>query len=89
MKGATKAVIVDITPLKVSIRAPREGGDAEEIVRAEVFVVSIRAPREGGDRPCKAWLERGGVSIRAPREGGDVDFWVHVFASKSFNPRPP
>jgi len=34
----------------VSIRAPREGGDAQVPMAELPNVVSIRAPREGGDR---------------------------------------
>ena len=36
--------------LKVSIRAPREGGDAGDSADGVAVPVSIRAPREGGDR---------------------------------------
>ena len=35
--------------LKVSIRAPREGGDAGDSADGVAVPVSIRAPREGGD----------------------------------------
>ena len=35
---------------KVSIRAPREGGDTGRVRLLSFQYVSIRAPREGGDR---------------------------------------
>ncbi len=72
VKGATSLIDKLATLYGVSIRAPREGGDAQ---RCEAFlktIVSIRAPREGGD--CLLEFLTGGirVSIRAPREGGDL-----------------
>ena len=35
--------------VKVSIRAPREGGDSNALRILRLVRVSIRAPREGGD----------------------------------------
>ena len=33
----------------ISIHAPREGGDAREVVHDDLINISIHAPREGGD----------------------------------------
>ena len=35
--------------VKISIHAPREGGDDASDVTAIIFDISIHAPREGGD----------------------------------------
>ena len=49
MKGATLPVDLAERHVRVSIRAPREGGDMGYINYASQGYVSIRAPREGGD----------------------------------------
>ena len=50
-RGRSIAIGLRENGVKVSIRAPREGGDiASPGESAGVRCVSIRAPREGGDR---------------------------------------
>ena len=34
---------------RISIHAPREGGDLDGVVDGDACVISIHAPREGGD----------------------------------------
>jgi len=75
--------------LIVSIRAPREGGDARGLTFRVDRVVSIRAPREGGDSVKKDLVAWYPVSIRAPREGGDPRRPSQWRTSAGFNPRPP
>ena len=89
MKGATGESAYSIDVLRVSIRAPREGGDLTETRWTWAYFVSIRAPREGGDglRPRHLPLHR--VSIRAPREGGDVCAYYIAAARVAFQSAPP
>ena len=50
-RGATiVAIFVPVYDHKVSIRAPRAGGDDDRHVVPGTEGVSIRAPRAGGDR---------------------------------------
>ena len=59
--------------LRISIHAPREGGDLLKYWNDSLTIcISIHAPREGGDfddleeaKGCSR------ISIHAPREGGD------------------
>ena len=71
-RGATRTTQVQPTHRRVSIHAPREGCDRDEIPEYILQFVSIHAPREGCDdlklAPCE--LSRL-VSIHAPREGCD------------------
>ena len=58
--------------LRISIHAPREGGDVAGFVQGcKRSTISIHAPREGGDAACPAVPDLGEISIHAPREGGD------------------
>ena len=57
---------------KISIHAPREGGDF--LILSKVVpsaVISIHAPREGGDVARRRLDVLLLISIHAPREGGD------------------
>ncbi len=74
---------------RVSIRAPREGGDRMSDRFMDQCEVSIRAPREGGDKKVAYLLAEIRVSIRAPREGGDVYSDGSGCSVDRFNPRPP
>ena len=60
----------------ISIHAPREGGDTQDVVLiGRVHNISIHAPREGGDQ-CFGWFRSStAISIHAPREGGDGVRW--------------
>ena len=58
--------------IRISIHAPREGGDRAATFRAFRLAISIHAPREGGDENGVMGLcGEAGISIHAPREGGD------------------
>ena len=57
---------------RISIHAPREGGDSRQFIKqADYFTISIHAPREGGDGGEAAHTLTENISIHAPREGGD------------------
>ena len=75
---------------RISIHAPREGGDptAERDVTSKE--ISIHAPREGGDVIVIHILSRSQIiSIHAPREGGDHVLIGVELQQQDFNPRPP
>ena len=58
--------------IKISIHAPREGGDIVNQKKHLQNYISIHAPREGGDNALadeSAAVSQ--ISIHAPREGGD------------------
>ena len=62
---------VDVQPLvKISIHAPREGGDFDLYANGATVAISIHAPREGGDVPhgINAALHRN-FNPRPPRGG--------------------
>ena len=74
----------------ISIHAPREGGDLDEVVlMPRSFVISIHAPREGGDFENLCGLQCTLISIHAPREGGDDGAKLWFSCNPDFNPRPP
>ena len=55
----------------VSIHAPREGSDSNELLILFAIFVSIHAPREGSDFVVTPMRVKSHVSIHAPREGSD------------------
>ena len=57
---------------RISIHAPREGGDLYLPVACDISVISIHAPREGGDFNSHRLTSSVCISIHAPREGGDI-----------------
>ena len=59
---------------RISIHAPREGGDAKQHSCIASFgFISIHAPREGGDAGALGTpMTIRMISIHAPREGGDL-----------------
>ena len=67
VKGATYSPMDTKLRPKVSIRAPREGGDGLPDISMIPYDVSIRAPREGGD-PLKSQYAKGpnGFNPRPP-----------------------
>ena len=70
-RGATYCPKCAPDAVRISIHAPREGGDEITPMVQTVGLISIHAPREGGDiRQHRAVLATG-ISIHAPREGGD------------------
>ena len=57
---------------RISIHAPREGGDSIQsisIIGEKVF--QSTPPREGGDEHMQDVWDHMIISIHAPREGGD------------------
>ena len=71
-RGATKTRLLKIAKQKISIHAPREGGDIDfDAIKKGTMDISIHAPREGGDAIRAARQEAQAISIHAPREGGD------------------
>ena len=49
-RGATKTRLLKIAKQKISIHAPREGGDIDfDAIKKGTMDISIHAPREGGD----------------------------------------
>ena len=88
-RGATLGLAEAGRRRRVSIHAPRAGGDSTCRKRECMRTVSIHAPRAGGDAVldrCAAALE---VSIHAPRAGGDSLQGSFLCRSCCFNPRPP
>ena len=74
---------------RISIHAPREGGDAYKPFFLCQCFISIHAPREGGD-DVHRWAQHVlDISIHAPREGGDNSADSLAKAVLNFNPRPP
>ena len=68
--------------MRISIHAPREGGDDDLHGQLRRAVISIHAPREGGDLGGKGQPLRKNISIHAPREGGDskdAQFYLWIF----------
>ncbi len=81
---------------QISIHAPREGSDVDDVLAAQlVDVISIHAPREGSDT-VHLWLYLGaGISIHAPREGSDMPHWctsryssISIHAPREGSDRP-
>ena len=75
--------------LRISIHAPRVGGDRSLLLGGRWLRISIHAPRVGGDG---AVLHPGRVrriSIHAPRVGGDPHHGAGRSTPRYFNPRPP
>ena len=76
---------------KISIHAPREGGDyhgnADNISNA---LFQSTPPARGATVHNYFFFTFFVISIHAPREGGDfrLDYWFG-FRSGYFNPRPP
>ena len=69
-----------IAILKISIHAPREGGDATLSACAQ-FSAAFQStpPARGATIPLRyAALRRLHISIHAPREGGDPNVRVHI-----------
>ena len=75
--------------IKISIHAPREGGDASSAGAFFASSISIHAPREGGDMDEVYFVGVLDISIHAPREGGDMPLRACGVIIIYFNPRPP
>ena len=55
-RGATAASWSKLIDIKISIHAPREGGDLSGNIGLRIGIISIHAPREGGDSILKIVL---------------------------------
>ena len=60
------------THFSISIHAPREGGDAAEILLGKIAYAFQSTPPARGATLCRGDAQhRAEISIHAPREGGD------------------
>ena len=89
MKAATRLNQRDVSPLRISIHAAREGGDRNARCRASTLSISIHAAREGGDFASNPTYEDFGISIHAAREGGDVRVFEMLNNVFLFQSTPP
>ena len=74
MRGATFEMVRGMYLVDISIHAPREGCDPEDIQSDNLTIrISIHAPREGCDSGGKVDKTASApISIHAPREGCDM-----------------
>ena len=89
-RGATIRVALYIRVSSISIHAPREGGDVDDIHLALDIGISIHAPREGGDAASSSPL-RAGTKFQStpPARGATITPKEEQQHEKNFNPRPP
>ena len=89
-RGATNAVYAKNGCGRISIHAPREGGDGVTWQATEEDYISIHAPREGGDvlLPNLKTLFMH-FNPRPPRGGRRALHRGGVQGRQDFNPRPP
>ena len=80
---------VDQESAKISIHAPREGGDGHACALEVTVRISIHAPREGGDIRTDLDGVLHIISIHAPREGGDNTSHPYRRFAYSFQSTPP
>ena len=88
-RGATIRASLLLSAIKISIHAPREGGDLYFSYASDFVCISIHAPREGGDLLLAPGQLRLGISIHAPREGGDLITAFVIPWIKRFQSTPP
>ena len=90
VKGATQKQIHSAGLLKISIHAPREGGDYFTPARAALTMSFQSTPPVKGATTFDIQVDDiTGISIHAPREGGDPTP-IHITnVLNYFNPRPP
>ena len=69
-RGATAAIGGSRQHIKISIHAPREGGDGIKYFKRKEERISIHAPREGGDWPVWPWGRSAGDFNPRPPRGG-------------------
>ena len=73
MKGATDYNPYIKYQLVISIHAPREGSDLDNIKQEQGSIISIHAPREGSDgNHVIAFIERQGFQSTLPVKGATV-----------------
>ena len=89
-RGATQMLLMWQLLIKISIHAPREGGDEHAISSISGFFISIHAPREGGDGVVLlSFLSCSVFQSTPPARGATLDNKSQSTAEKNFNPRPP
>ena len=76
VRGATPGTDQRTGQRQISIHAPREGSDLEEVEGLLFQAISIHAPREGSDGIRYRRQAGANISIHAPREGSDSRFGV-------------
>ena len=70
-RGATKTRLLKIAKQKISIHAPREGGDIDfDAIKKGTMDISIHAPREGGDNAARRTSEEVHHFNPRPPRGG-------------------
>ena len=75
---------------KISIHAPREGGDKQKHwTFDEAMNFNPRPPRGGRHPQLRRGADQVHISIHAPREGGDSARSFSAIPPNNFNPRPP
>ena len=90
MKAATRLNQRDVSPLRISIHAAREGGDKIPTRPRPSSRISIHAAREGGDIYALIDdLEEFVISIHAAREGGDIKDGGTSVTVPRFQSTPP
>ncbi len=88
--GATRLFPLPLTPVSVSIHAPRAGSDKLIFFIETLFnSVSIHAPRAGSDADDAGFVYDQLVSIHAPRAGSDCISYSIFPVKRCFNPRSP
>ena len=88
-RGATPAAPGTHHPFRISIHAPREGGDVGQLGLVRLKGISIHAPREGGDYDSPYERAEKNISIHAPREGGDMRWTASPAPASIFQSTPP
>ena len=74
---------------RISIHAPRVGGDANNSESNNTTPISIHAPRVGGDEIVNRTITKIKISIHAPRVGGDVYALQRMGGGAVFQSTPP
>ena len=89
-RGATVLAAIVHAMERISIHAPREGGDCLRPSRGRRRTYFNPRPPRGGRRTAEHRREAyRTISIHAPREGGDRSWWRTACWALYFNPRPP
>ena len=75
---------------KISIHAPREGGDPGALLRVHCTVqFQSTPPARGATGSIVGIVHMDDISIHAPREGGDFPVHVRLLPPSAFQSTPP
>ena len=90
-RGGRRAIHTPYSSLaRVSIHAPRAGGDSFSLSSVILdLCFNPRPPRGGRPEEMPVCPSKFPVSIHAPRAGGDCRGNVDICRGNGFNPRPP